>query len=474
MKKLAMIFTAFMLVIGLAACTDRGATTPPVDDYDNCETPDGDNPCWNVELARFLWEEGAVITIGVDSDSMGAALVEKWDLDFPDLAGKLQFRNYGSVNGDDSGMQGIELAEAEAPDVALVIDNEVIGREGAVFPLHQYFIDLGAEQTHPSVFAEINILDYFLLPAFYDGMAFAWNQTMLEEWGVDLTDSNENNLPDAFDTWEKIFAMADSYGSAVEERPTFRGEPVLEFFPISLGEPWSGYSSLTAGGWQLFDEGIMDEPGFDKAEFLAGLEFIQAFSQTNMSVDDTGQKSAGDALGWRWDAFLEGAYPFGLVGTWMDVEGQTAANDLVIRFSPMPTFEGNQLTPMMKTKGFVINGFTPYPSAASEVLRWLYTESTMGAMIESSAYLPALQEDAEIFPQIDSQMKVEFAVALLYTKLEPSGTLPNNPAARAMNVYYNIDITDFFIDIWDGLITPEDAQAAIVEAADAWIEANNE
>jgi len=470
MKKLALFLTAFALVFGLAACADRGDERQYGDD---CEEPDGETPCWSNELQDFIWEDGAEITIGVDSDSMGAALVEQWDRDFPEMEGQLTFTNYGSQNDETSGMQGLELAQDEAPDLALVIDNELIGREGAVLPLHEYFIDIGEENTHPDAFEQVNILDYFLLPAFYDGMVFSWNRTMLEEWDVDLTDSNGDNLPDAFDSWEKIFAMADEYGVAVDDRPEFRDEPILEFFPVSLDETWSAYSSLTADGWQLFGGGNFDDPEFADESFLAGLEFIEAFSQTNMSIDETGSIRAADAMGWRWDDYLEGDYPFSLVGTWMDVEGAMEDNDLEFEFSVMPTYNDTQLRPLMKTKGFVINGYTPYPSAASHVLKWLYTNETMGTMINNSAYLPALQEDSDFFPEMDAEFKQDFAVAMQHNQFEVAATLPENPSVRAMDVYYNIDLNEVLKDLWDGNITPEDAQADIVEAADYWIENNN-
>lgn len=463
MKKLGLILLALTVVFTLSACKqERG--------YADCETPDGTQACWNAEDEVFRWEEGATITIGVDNDTMGAALVAAWDAAYPELAGKLVFQNYGSANGASSGVEGIETAQGEAPDVALVIDNEVTGRVANLLPLHELFQDLGSEQTHNVVYNTINAQGSYYLPAFYDGMSFSWNKTMLEEWGIDLTDEDGNGLPEAFDTWEEIFAIADGWTT----RPTFNGNEILEVFPISLDEPWSGYSSLTSGGWQLFGDGSdLTDPGFDDAEFKAGLEFIQEFSTHNMSVDETGAKKAASAMGWRWDAYLDGAYPFALVGTWMDVDGKETANSLDFKFSVMPTYDGEQLSPLMKTKGFVVNGYTEYPSAASDVLRWLYTKETLEVIMDSSSYLPALEADAEIYPDIESENKAEFALGMSLNHLEVAGSLPNAPTQRAMNVYYSIAITDYYRAVWDGTKTPAVAQTEIVAASDAWIAENN-
>ena len=471
MKRVIMLIAILLVGITLSACnTERG--------YADCSSPDGTQACWNAEDENFRWEEGAVITIGVDNDTMGAAIIAKWNADFPALADKLVYRNYGSANGTSSGVQGIQDGQGEAPDVALVIDNEVTGKEASLLPLHEYFEDLGKDQTHKQVFNAINKVATVYLSAFYDGMSFSWNKTMLEQWQIPLTDSNNDGLPDAIDTWEEIFAIANAYTS----RPTFTytkkdstvvNNTILEMFPISLDESWSGYSSLTAGGWKLFGAGKMDDPEFGDAKFKAGLEFIQAFAATKMSVDETGTKKNADSMGWRWDSYLDGAYPFGLVGTWMDVDVKEDANQLDFKFSAMPTYKGIQLAPLMKTKGFVVNAFTDAPSAASEVLRWLYTKDVMGIMVNNSSYLPALEVDAAIYPTITSQNKTEFAFGMRFNHLEPAGTLPLAPTQRAMNVYYNIAITDFYKAVWNGTKTPTQAQADIVSAAAAWIAQNN-
>ena len=474
MRKLVLVLSAFVFVFALAACNN-------VRTYANCETPDGTQACWNQEEKAFRWESNATITIGVDSDSMGAALVEKWNADFPALAGKLVFRNYGSANGDNSGVQGIQVGQDTAPDVALVIDNEVTGKVGSLLGLHPFFADLGKDNAHEQAYEAINTQGTYYMPAFYDGMSFAWNKTMLTQLGVNLTDANKDGLPEAIDTWEEIFAWANGW-TTLASRPTFTytnkagtevSKKILEVFPISLDEVWSGYSSLTAGGWQLFGAGDMSKPEFDNAKFKVGLEFIQAFAATKMSVDDTGAKKNASAMGWRWDAFLDGEYPFGLVGTWMDVDGKEDANNLDFKFSAMPTYKGVRLAPLVKTKGFVINGYTKAPSAASEVLRWLYSKPVLEEMVNNSSYLPALQEDADIYPAIESENKTEFALGMRFNHLEPAGSLPNAPTQRAMNVYYSIAIGDYYRAVWNGEKTPAQAQTEIVAAANEWITTNN-
>ena len=453
MKKFFMFFAIAVFALTLAACGGgRGEDAEVVFDEDT---------------GSFEWEEGAEIEIGVDSVSMGQALVAQWDADFPELAGMLTFREYESSNSDSSGMQGIEVGQGSAPDVALVITPQ----HAYLYELHEHLVDIGKNDTLNTAFDIFSERGYVYMPAFYDGMAFSWNETMLTEWGIDITDTTGNGLPDVFNTWEQIFEWADDYAT---ERPTFNGDTIYEFFPISLQEVWSGYSSLTAGGWQLYPDGDYNTPGFDEPEFKAGLEFIQAFSDTHMNKDETGATRAGNAMSWRWDAYLEGAYPFSLVGTWQDIEGQAEANDLTFRFGQMPTWNGQDLTPLVKTKGFVINAYTDYPSASHEVMRWLFTQDTMTTMIDNSAYLPALELDSDIMPDFsDDPIKAEFSAALSYNYFEPLIGLPNDPTIDAMRVYYELDLGDFLVEVWDGTMTPAEAQTAIHEAATAWMDTFN-
>lgn len=459
MKKSLIVVFTFLIVFSLSACKslERG--------YSDCDTPDGTQACWSTDDENFKWEDGAVIEIGVDNDTLGNALVDKWNTDFPELSGKLVYKNTGSVGA----VASIVDSQSEAPDVVLVIDNDTYSGSASLLSLHEYFDDLGSSELPESIFDTVNGNGTFYLPAYYDGMSFSWNKTMLESWSIDLTDANDDGLPEAFDTWEEIFAMADSYTT----RPTFNDSDILEFFPISLDEPWSGYSSVTAANWALFAEGDLADPGFDDPAFKSGLDFISEFAQHNMSVDETGAKKAASTMGWRWDAFLDGAYPFGLVGTWMAIDEKEVETGYDFKFSAMPTYNDVQLSPLYKTKGFVINGFTSNPSASSEVLRWLYTKDVFEVMMDSSSYLPAINGDSTMFPEMDSANKNEFALGMRLNQLEVIGTLPEAPSVMCMDVYYSIGINDFYKAVWDGTKTTSDAQVEIDAAAKQWVLDNN-
>jgi arabinogalactan oligomer / maltooligosaccharide transport system substrate-binding protein len=479
MKKLIALPLSLLLAVTLVACTstpterpqgnrvtpttvDRGTTG-----YDNCAVPNGNDPCWDATARRFRFEPGAQIVIGVDNENMAAALIAKWNQDYPELAGRVVFRRYESINKDDAGMQGIQLAQGAAPDVVLVIAGEILGKEVNLLPLHPYFQDLTATDTLDSINQTVNRRGTIALSSFADGMVFGWNESMLRALGVDVdTDTNGDGLPDAFDTWEKIFAL-DLIGR------TYKGNTIRELYPIAINDTWSAYSALSVGGFEIFKDGPLN-PGFDTPEFLEGLRFIQTFSQQGINEDATGAKLPGSAMSWRWPAFYESdAYPFSLIGTWVNVEQETAATGSTLRFSAMPTFQGRNLRPFSGAKAFGINAFTSYPSAAHEVLRWLYTPSTMSTMVNNSEYLPALQQGAFSTPAIFDPAKNQVANGLRFNQVVPGATLTNNPSRPAMDLYYVMGIQEYFVQVWDGTLTPEQAQAAIVADAAAWLSENN-
>jgi hypothetical protein len=98
----------------------------------------------------------------------------------------------------------------------------------------------------------------------------------------------------------------------------------------------------------------------------------------------------------------------------------------------------------------------------------------MSSMVANSSYLPALQEGAYSTPAIFDPIKAQFTQGMSLNQLVPGATLPRNANKVAMDLYYNVGITDFYKAVWDGTLTPAQAQAQIVSASAAWLSANNQ
>ena len=417
---------------------------------------------------QYQIEKGAKIIVGVDNDKWGNAIVELWNKAHPEYKGMVEYQYFGTAGGVDQ----INQKQGDAPDLCFVIDSEITRGTQSVSCLEKTTAAVAKKVSQEPFFSNGNKNGkVYYIPTAYDGMSFSWNKTMMEAMGMDTTDKNNDGLPDAYDTWEEIFA----WSSSLKTRPQYKGKAVNVIFPIDLDNQWAFYSSLTSAGWEIYKEGDATKPGFEKKEFLAAFDFVKAASDARISLEVNGEKTPAASMGWRWDDYLNNEIsPFGLVGTWMDVNGAKKSTGSDFKFSRMPTWKGKQLTPFVKTKGWVINGFTKYPSATAELLRVILSKDGMQKMIDNTSYIPALKAGSPITPDYtNDEAKKEMSAAFAYNYPEPSMTLPNNTAQMAMNCYYNIQIEQSYYGVWDGTRTGKEAQDEIVKNAAAWLEQNN-
>jgi arabinogalactan oligomer / maltooligosaccharide transport system substrate-binding protein len=464
MKRLIGLLSLILIFGSLTACareTTQGC------DLDNL---DGTTVCFDETTGRYAIEKDAVLVFGVDNDAWGNQIVALWDATYPELAGRVTFANNGSQGQTDAlAQQTTEFAA----DVFMAIDGEVSRNLVHLLPFDSRLANTVKANALDIFFKAGNTTDVTVYaPMTYDGMAFIWNETMLKELGLDVSDANGDNLPDAFDTWEEIFALATSFQT---NRPSYKGNPVNIVFPLSLGEVWSGYSSLTSGGWQLFATGDATKPGYDDPKFAQGLEFILAAKEARISVEADGSVTASEGMGWRWDDVINNeSAPFGLVGTWMDIAGAARTTGATYRVSRMPTYNDNQLTPFVKTKGFVINGYTKYRSAAMELMRLVYSKEGFDAMVNGTSYAPSLVDGSSLTPTLTAgSFQEQMMSAFAYNYPEPAFTLPNNPLKKGMDSAYYPFMGATLANIYDGTKTIEQAVAELIELTNAAIAADN-
>lgn len=462
MKKLISLLVLVLVAASFTGCA-RTVKTCDLDDLD------GTVVCYDEKLGQYAIEEGATLVVNVDNDAFGNALVALWDETHPDNAGKVSFVNTGSQGSTDA----LAVQTTEYPDITMAIDGEVSRNVTHLLPLDTMLANLVKANSIESFYKAGNSTEVTVYaPMTYDGMAFIWNKTMLEALGLSTTDANGDNLPDAFDTWEEIFALATSWKTT---RPTYNGNPVKTVFPLSLGETWSGYMTLSSAGWKIFSTGDATKPGYDDPKFKAAFEFLLAAKEAAIDTNDAGEVLAASNMGWRWDGVLnDQSAPFGLVGTWMDPKGAATTNNVEFVISPLPTYKGNNLTPFVKTKGFVINAYTEYQSAAHELMRLIYSLEGFQTMVDNSAYAPSLKDGSELTPELDADsVQAQMQKAFVYNLPEPFFTMPNNKTKKGMDSVYYPFMGNVFSQIWDGTKTVDEAIAELIELADAAIAVDN-
>ena len=439
----------------------------------------------------YVVEAGAKLKFGADSDALGEAIVALWDKTHPEAKGAVEYVNNGAAGSADK----LPTEQGESPDVLMVIDGEVPRNATHALALEENLVKLVKENSIESFYNAGNGTGATIYaPITYDGMAFVWNKTMLTELGLDTTDANNDNLPDAFDTWEEIFALAESYkgnrptvtaavtkmekdadGNDVRVITDEKTESKLNvIFPFSMTEAWSNYFALSAGGWKLFgaDKDPL-KPGYDTPEFKKGLEFIVAARDAHVSVEANGEVTPGSSMGWRWDDVLNGVNlaPFGLVGTWMDVTGMAAdtGNEYII--SKLPTWEGRETTPFVKTKGYVINTYTQYRSASMELMRLLYSKEGLQAMVDNSSYAPSLVEGSALTPNLDNApVQKQFMSAFEFNFPEPAIKFTTGDGAMDKVFYADGFVKDLAPLLWNQEKTADQVVADLVELTNAVLE----
>ncbi len=425
MKKYLTILTVMLIVVIIVLT--RGNTEASENDEVSING-NGSNDICDIclnDLGKYDIEVDAKVIIGVDNTIVGDKLISLWNEMNTESSGLLSyivFNTYNSVTD---------------PDVYLIDELEL--------QVDEYY------SLDEELLTNNNFMKYS-----FDGAVFSYNQTMLESFGIDMIDSDGDFLPDAIDTWEKIFNL-----SIVGE--SYKGNVINEIYPISINEAWTAYSSLTAGGY------VYNENGFESIEFLEGLEFIEDFSKLELNNDTYGMKLEGNRMGYRLDEYLtEEAYPFALVGSWSDVESFESMKGIDLRFSQMPTFKGNTLSPFTKVRGFVINKDVAYPSAAHEILRWLTETETIKVMMNFSNIIPT----PNLMYISANENTIEMMNAFMFSHVETSSKITGT-SVNFLDAYYNSSIGEYLVDLWNGDKTALETQQEIVVLSEAWI-ANQE
>jgi arabinogalactan oligomer / maltooligosaccharide transport system substrate-binding protein len=419
---------------------------------------------WDRKKSQYLPEPGVKLKLSIDDAAWGAAISALWDRIHPEAAGAVELEIVGAAGSAnrlsslaDPGVDLALVVASEAslrPEAFLVLDPGLA--KTAMKELQREYYDLGNPDGQCRV-----------LPVAYEGMVFGWNATMLAALGLDVADNNKDGLPDAFDTWEEIFALSVSWKA---NRPSYSGEPLESVFPFCLDDPWSCYPIVSAGGWSIFQEGDALKPGFEKSSFRDGLEFIKTAAEAMACVDASGKLLPAATCVWRWDGALEGrGAPFGLFGSWMDVRGTELKYGHDLRFGPMPTWRKNRPSPFARAKAFAVNARTAWPSAAQELMRILFTKEGMQAMVDATHNPPILAAKSTIKPDYADPNLPEIVAAFAYDRPEPVLRLPGGSGKQAMDLYYSIGVNRAYRAVWDGSKTPEEAQAVIFKRSFFWL-----
>ena len=410
--------------------------------------------CYDKKDELYLLEENASLLVAVPTSAFGQTLVELWDSNFPSLAGVIQYevvdQRQAQYYLNNPRYDIIYISQYELP---LIMDMVQVVDEDNVESFSSYMVEGFAEL--------INSNGFIFTPIAYEGFLFAYDETLLNEAKISLDDSNSDGLPDSIDSWEKIF-----------KRITVQKDQLIKlnlqnFFPLALNEKYSFYPMLTAGGWQMFDDLKADKPGFNSLAFKSSLRFIYEMGKYDWNLKQ--EKTSKDYVFSYEEVLEDQSSPLTMISSWMFYNEYEAINKANYRFSHMPSYDGNVLSPLLDIEGYAISAKTPYPNIANQLLKLIRSQQGLQKLIDNTDLPLMIKIDDKLDIEINDQNKYDMIKAYAYSVEEPLIALSANTSIRAWQMYYDIDWLSVVKSLYDHDITVSEAQAQIIELANQWL-----
>jgi arabinogalactan oligomer/maltooligosaccharide transport system substrate-binding protein len=375
----------------------------------------------------------------VADEAYGQAVEDFWDWYHPELAGRVTTVIASEATGNE--------------DVFFLNQNQAAQLYPSLYPMH----DVLAKHVVLKQAGVLNYADLRYLPVSAEGFAMIVNATRLELAGIDTADSDGDGRLDSLASFEQILALAPVWETMN-----------VNAFPLALNEPYALYPFLTAGGFNLFASLDAMLPGFNDPQLRAGLRLIEALSTVNWNHSET---NAAETYTWRYEeALANDDFAISLVGSWMQAQAYDHEHATHWTIVPFPTFEGQVLSPMIRTSGFAINAATYYPSAAHELVRILKSVKGLQVLLDSTDRIPLADSKTLSYLNFPKAHIREFAVAFHDAVSEPLIAFEADPSILAMELYAQMDVIGPISELWNGSIGTAEAQTRLILSAKATME----
>ncbi len=456
MNKLVKILLAALLLVGCA----KDEVAEPTEEV-TCSL-DSDGVCFVDD--EYLIENEAQIYLGNLSVEVQQAIIDLWDQTYPDKKGLIGLNEAGELSEE----QIIESL-MNKDDVSIMYASEDLL---TYYIDHLYKLDDEIQKVKTEGY-DVAIEDYYI-PATIDGVAFLHNKTMLEAFGVDVSDNNNDGLVDAIDDWDKIFTLVSRYSY---DLPSFKNKEITTYFPFCFNEETLSYFMISAG-FKLFPSLEGDKPGFDSEEFRNALTFIYdagkfPFALHKRTVDNNGTRetiyvpySADDYI-WNWEkVYTKELAPMGIVTSWMDLNSAMSINEDEFIISKFPTYNGKEMSSLVSYSGFAIEDDSNYPSAAHAVMKFLQSKEVVQLLVDYTTYMPYTY-GYELDYKEDTNRK-QYTEELMKGVHIPLLGLPDNMYVEAMQYYNDGSYLVILRDLYDHKISVEEAQKRFVADYKTW------
>lgn len=408
------------------------------------------------QVKTFDIEKDAKVIIGVFNDGFGKEIVESWNNLNPDNLDMLSYELIQPENQEEllSHLSDYDLIQLNSEDVPLYYDS--------LSPFDESFSSILENESISKFASQINQEDNYFIPFDFEGLLFAYNKTMLKEFGVDLTDIDNNGLPEAIDSFEKINVLAKQWRV---DNVTYLDQNIEEIFSFPLNDQLAMIPFFENSDYRLI-QGVSAEMMNLEEDLLNALIQLQKLGSYKWKFDE---KLENDML-WNYEEVLiDQSAPFLLVGNWMYYDYYQTSKAYELVFTKLPSLNEIDLASRSSVTGFVLNKDSKYPNAANKALK--HIKGPEGIQVAANnGIIPIVNREILAVEglEISNNLKQQIN-AYQYSEASPLQAFEQKPEKRGWDVYLENDFREVFKAVFLNKLTPVEGQNKIINIIKEWL-----
>ena len=361
------------------------------------------------ESTSYAIENNAVLSIRVEDKNYAKALYDLWNVTYPNHKDALKIKVKKPLFS-----QHIE------GDIAWVSDRDVVYQRAEALPLKG--LKENMELKWKDSLERVDNEDFFV-PVTGKGLVFVRNLDTMRKRHVQDSDMDE---------LESLASYQDE-GYYQNRLPDY-------VYPLLF----QGYQPLEED--LISQEELLQDEAFEEK-----LHEYRKLNDEMFLVDDLYEKDS---------FYLDGHYLCGLVMNDASYVNSEEYRKGHLQFSAMPTWKGEQLSPLLDTYGFVVNKNTRYPHAVYAFLSMVRSKEGITALLDHTSSYPLVMEEDIASLQIFDTGKKEILAAMNHSQLR-SGTYIKEKPSIAIDALFKK--SDFYSILQNSLYTKEKDERVIKE-----------
>lgn len=370
------------------------------------------------EKLKMDIEDGAVLTITLPDASYGKALQKLWNTTYPNHAHALHIQ-----------VEPYAFSQHIKGDIAWTNDRNVYFQQDEAMDIQEIIEDV--EMPWPQHLERKENQNLFM-PVSGQGLIFTINTYNAEKRGIPLSDFEE------METLEEY------------ERQGYYQNRLPDYvYPLLFQD------------YDVLEEGSVSQNDLLESEaFKEQLHQYRTLQDTMFLVDDPVEKDT---------FYLDDHYLCGLVendGAYEETEEYQNGH---LRFTTMPEYNGEPLSPLLDTYGFIVNKNTRYPHAVKAFLHMVRSREGILHLLDHTHLYPLVRkEDIEDLQIFDANKK-QILETMNDSRLRSNTYIQEKPSIAVDTLFQK---SDFYSILQNSLYTKDPDDVVIkrmVKDMNQWI-----